>query len=542
MTIPERIGRYRVVGHLATGGMAEILLGKLLGPGGFERVVVLKRALPHLARQREFRDMFLDEARVVARIRHPNVVHVTELGEEGSELFMVMEYLAGESVSGMLRRLLQSGEWLPAEVSAYLIAETLAGLHAAHELDAPDGAPLGLVHRDISPQNLFVAYDGRIKVLDFGIAKFLDRSVETSTGHLKGKFAYMSPEQCRAEPVDRRSDVFAAAIVLWELLTASRLFQRGNELLTWKAIVEEDTPRPSDRLRAGLPAPPEKLEAIVMRALSKDADARPASADVFRRELLAVLREIDPDDRAGETLAAIMGRLFADRIAQKRELLRRVHAGDEVTSVPAAEADPQSEPGAGEPAFGNEVSTIAPPPQDSGKRRFAMGILALALACIGAISAYALWPSATQQAAAEPRAPETLAVAPAPSASPPPQPMAASDEEDVATPAPSAVRVSLELVTTPPGAQLRRATERTVLGVTPCAVELAASSEPLELELTLEGYRTHVERIVPDVNQRVRVTLTRERRARTGRGGTGGEGAPSTTDEGSGQGGFFRFD
>ncbi len=183
--------------------------------------------------------MFVDEARIVAGIRHPNVVAVQELAHEGDELFLVMEYLEGESVGGVARRLVTRGESLRRSLAAFVIAEACAGLHAAHELVDDEGLPRDLVHRDVSPQNVFVTYSGQVKVLDFGVAKAANRNTQTEAGQVKGKFAYMSPEQCLGKPLDRRSDIFGLGIVLWELSTGRRLFKRGSEHLTFKAKGEE---------------------------------------------------------------------------------------------------------------------------------------------------------------------------------------------------------------------------------------------------------------------------------------------------------------
>jgi serine/threonine-protein kinase len=471
--------------------MAEILLGKLLGPGGFERPVVVKRVLPHLARQREFRDMFLDEARIQARIRHPNVVHVDELGEEGSELYMVMEYLAGESVAGLNKRLAQSGERLPQEVAAHVIAEALAGLHAAHELVHEDGMSLGLVHRDVSPQNVFVTYDGQIKVLDFGIAKFLDRSVETSTGHMKGKFAYMSPEQCRNETLDRRSDLFSIAIVLWELLAEQRLFQRGNEMLVWKSIVDDPIPTPSSRLPEGTAPIAPQLEAIVMRTLSRIASERPATDAELRRDLLAVLRDIDPLGTAPEKLVGVMGRVFGDRIGEKKELLRRVRAGDEVTSIPSAEVDIEIRVEETQLA----VATDAPAaPRKRTPLWVAGGIVTVVLI---ATAAMAFGGTPAPPPSAPPVVPELAHEEP-----PPPTTV-------VAVAAPTNVTVQIE--STPTGAAVV-GPDGAPLGVTPCSVSLPQGTEAVALRVTLDGYREHVETVTPDMSQRVRFTLSRERR------------------------------
>src|SRR5262245_24036371 len=208
MDLPvQSVGSFEIVGHLATGGMAEILLGRASGPSGFERIAVIKRVLPHLASEPRFAQMFLDEARIAALIRHPNVVQIHELACEGDQLFIVMEYLEGESVAGLLRRLIAQQTRLPPALAAHIVAEACCGLHAAHELVDHSGRPLGVVHRDVSPQNIFVTYDGAVKVLDFGIAVARDRVTKTETGQLKGKFEYMAPEQCLGKALDRRADL-----------------------------------------------------------------------------------------------------------------------------------------------------------------------------------------------------------------------------------------------------------------------------------------------------------------------------------------------
>jgi serine/threonine-protein kinase len=334
MTEVPRISHYECLGRLALGGMAEILLARVSGPNGFERPVVIKRILPHLASVSEFRQMFLDEARIVARIRDDNVVQVHELGTDGEELFLVMEYLEGESVGGLLRRLHSREEALDPWLACHIVAEAAAGLHTAHELTNDAGEPLGLVHRDISPQNVFITYAGRIKLLDFGIAKVADRSVRTATGQLKGKFQYMSPEQCLGNPLDRRSDVWALGVLLYELTTVSQPFKRANELLTFKAICEDPLPRPSQ----SRPDYPACLDPIVVRALSRDPDLRFATAKDLRRELLAAMRELEGSGEVGDSLAALMAREFGERRHEKHEMLTNATRGTEII-VPPAEVD-----------------------------------------------------------------------------------------------------------------------------------------------------------------------------------------------------------
>ncbi|MEQ8891109.1 MAG: serine/threonine-protein kinase, partial [Sandaracinaceae bacterium] len=262
--LPRRLGRYDIVGRLGAGGMAEILLGRISGPSGFERPVVIKRILPHLHGLREFVDMLLDEGRIAARIGHPNVVQVQELTHEREDLYLVMEYLEGEAASGLARRARARRLRLLPTLCAYIVAEACAGLHAAHELRSPDGELLDVVHRDVSPQNLFVGYDGTVKVLDFGIAKAAGRITRTEAGMLKGKFEYMSPEQARGDALDRRSDVFALGIVLYELSTQHRLFRRASHTETLRAVIGAEVPPPSEID----PSYPAVLEEVCLRALS----------------------------------------------------------------------------------------------------------------------------------------------------------------------------------------------------------------------------------------------------------------------------------
>ncbi|HEX5064372.1 MAG TPA: serine/threonine-protein kinase, partial [Kofleriaceae bacterium] len=296
--LPPRIGRHAVLGYLADGGMAEIFLGK----ESDGRPVVIKRILPHLARQQNFVSMFIDEARIGSLVKHPNVVEIYELGQVGTDLFMVMEYLAGESVSGVLRRHELRGDRLDVALGAYVIAEACAGLHAAHELRDADGNPAGVIHRDISPSNLFITYGGEVKVLDFGIATAHDRLSRTATGHVKGKFSYMSPEQCLGIPMDAKSDLWSLGVVLYELTTQRRLFKRPNELLVLKAVTQDPIPRPrKEQLQY-----PQLLEQIVMRALQREPSRRPHSALELREQLLDAMAKLGFTGDPRTELARVM--------------------------------------------------------------------------------------------------------------------------------------------------------------------------------------------------------------------------------------------
>jgi eukaryotic-like serine/threonine-protein kinase len=261
----RRIGRYVLFDELASGGMATVHCGRLIGPAGFARTVAIKRLHAHYAKDPEFVAMFLDEARLAARVRHPNVVPMLDIVTDSGEMLLVMEYVDGLSLSVLLRTLRAKGEAVPPALASAVLVGALTGLHAAHEATSEHGGPLHLVHRDVSPQNILVGADGVVRVADFGIAKAVGRLQTTREGYIKGKSSYMSPEQIRGREVDRRADVYAAGVVLWEMLTGSRLFAGETPLATMNAVLEDKVRPPSD-VR---PDVPRALDAIVMRALSR---------------------------------------------------------------------------------------------------------------------------------------------------------------------------------------------------------------------------------------------------------------------------------
>jgi serine/threonine protein kinase len=268
--IPTRIGRYEIISHLATGGMAQILLARQSGLGSFERHVVLKTILRERANDQRFVTMFLDEAKLAATLNHQNVAQVYEVDHADGAYFMAMEYVHGENSRAILEASLKRGWTIPLELAVMLIGGAAAGLHHAHERRGKNGAPLNIVHRDVSPANIMVGYDGSIKVLDFGIAKAEERATKTVGGTIKGKYGYMSPEQCRGKPIDRRSDIFALGICLYELTTLRRAFKGNDDFETMKRIVAGDVMPPS----IAVPNYPRELEAIVLTAMANDANAR----------------------------------------------------------------------------------------------------------------------------------------------------------------------------------------------------------------------------------------------------------------------------
>jgi eukaryotic-like serine/threonine-protein kinase len=273
----SRLGRYSVLKHLASGGMADVLLGRTDGIEGFERHVVLKRIRPEHARDQRFIRMFLDEARVAANLHHQHIVQVHDIGEAGGEFFIAMEYIHGEDVRTLLSNASKTRAHVPLGVAIAIVSAAAAGLHYAHERRGADKRPLGIVHRDVSPSNILVGYDGSVKVVDFGIAKASMRQ-ETRSGSLKGKISYMSPEQCKGSDVDRRSDVYSLGVVLYELATTTRLFKGENDYLVMDQIVNGRVSLP----RVRRPDLPNELSAIIMRAIAPDPERRYFTADELR--------------------------------------------------------------------------------------------------------------------------------------------------------------------------------------------------------------------------------------------------------------------
>jgi len=275
------IGPYEVLSRLATGGMAELLLAKRTGIEGFQKVVVLKRILPHFANNPDFVDMFLHEARLAATLEHPNIVPVFDIGKAGDDYYFAMAYLHGRDVLAILRELTRRGDRMPVPIAIAIGAGVAAGLHHAHERVGYDGQPLGVVHRDVSPANAIVTFDGSVKLVDFGIAKAAAQTNVTRIGVRKGKAAYMSPEQCRGDPVDRRTDVWSLGIVLYEMLTMARVFRAESELAIMHKITSQDVVPPS-RVTPDIPP---ALEEIVMRCLQRDPHRRWQTALELQRAL-----------------------------------------------------------------------------------------------------------------------------------------------------------------------------------------------------------------------------------------------------------------
>ena len=277
----ERFGKYRLLAPIAQGGMAEIFLAKQDGPAGFSKTVVIKRVHKHFSKDEEFVAMFLDEARLAAQLSHTNIVQIFDFGEQDGSYYIAMEYLLGEDIHYLVRAAAKRNERMAANVAATMVSQACAGLHAAHTATDDVGRPLKIVHRDISPSNLFVTYQGAVKVLDFGIAKAEGRASSTRAGTVKGKFVYMSPEQVQNQPLDARSDVWALGASLHEMLTGQRVFFAENDLGILKKLLHDPIPTP----RELVPDIPEELEAVVLRALERDLSRRFESAQAMQSAL-----------------------------------------------------------------------------------------------------------------------------------------------------------------------------------------------------------------------------------------------------------------
>jgi serine/threonine-protein kinase len=369
MTTATRFGKYDLLALLATGGMAEIWLARVSGMAGFEKLVVIKRLLDKLAVDNEYVEMFLDEARINARLTHSNIVQVLELGQVDGKYFMAMEFVPGLSVSQVGKRATKTLGDVPQDVACGIVAQACSGLHYAHEKTMPDGSPLNIIHRDVSPQNLILTYEGLVKVLDFGIAKADHRQSQTRTGLVKGKFSYMSPEQCLGQALDRRSDVFALGIVLFELCTARRLFKRRSTYETYTAITKADVPLPS-KLNGKVHA---AVEAVILRALALKPDDRYATADAMLDGLEEAMRKAGLRGSAPD-LARFMNDTFAAEEQEQRRLIAQAQRGELGESAEAVQVSPVAAAAAAEAApnyaVDNErtsVDLLPPLAEDSGR-------------------------------------------------------------------------------------------------------------------------------------------------------------------------------
>ena len=349
------LGAYRLIAVLGRGGMAVVHLAVMRGPAGFNKLVVLKELHPQYAEDPDVVAMFLDEARLAARLSHPNVVQTNEVGEDRERRFMAMEYLEGQPLNRVLNRLSCAGG-LPLAMQLRVIADLLGGLHYAHELGDYDGSPLCIVHRDINPQNVFVTYDGIVKIVDFGIAKARGSVVKTRFGVVKGKLSYMAPEQARCEPVDRRADIFSVGVMLWQAATGTRPWKGVTDGALLENLVRGEFPS----VRAAAPEIPEQLERIIVKALAPNREDRHATAAELQADLEQYLAATGARIHARDVGKLISGHFAVDRAAIHAavEAQLRNHDGAAASLSPL---DPPTVPDVGHKPSRKELSPRGEP-------------------------------------------------------------------------------------------------------------------------------------------------------------------------------------
>jgi serine/threonine protein kinase len=313
----QKLGDFEIMAHLDTGGMAEVYLARQTGT---QFLAVVKMLNEHLRHERELLDMFEEESRVMTQLHHANVVSIIGIGEYDGLPYMVLEYLAGDHLGVLSKLVRKQNQLLPASTIARIFLQVANGLSYVHEATNHEDKPLGLIHRDVSPQNIFVCYDGRIKVLDFGIALTVDREVFTRTGLLKGKIRYMSPEQVNSEQLDQRSDIFSVGVVMWELATGHKLFQSSSEFRSMKMICDEPAQSPQS-LRPDLP---DELTAIIMTCLKRDPENRFQNAGALRQALSDFVFA-EQTNSHGEELPRIIEQLLGNRMRAKEAFLETIH-------------------------------------------------------------------------------------------------------------------------------------------------------------------------------------------------------------------------
>jgi serine/threonine-protein kinase len=471
----ERLGEYEIIGKLRSGGMATLYLGRRHGAAGVSKPVAIKVIHPHLAEDELIRHMFIDEARISSHIQHSNVVYVETFGELEGLFFLVMEYVDGVSLDQLLITLQRKGMFLPPEVATHIVLEVADGLHAAHETVGEDGAPLGIVHRDVSPSNILITREGRVKVIDFGIAKARGRLGQTKSGaSFKGKLRYMSPEQAWGRELDRRSDVYALGIVLWELLTATPLFKGSDELAILEQVRDPVIDPPSQRAaRVSI-----SLDAVVMRATAKDPEHRVASALELRREL----------QRAVPDAVAVGRDVIAELVPLVRETVGTTEAEDRKQTTPMAPSARKRI------ASGSSPRASTPPPDTSlggsvgemlvttRRSRAWMILAAAALFAVGAVAVAITVRGGGDRAASPTQTPTPLPSSTPPPSPPPPPPVVAAPPPDAA-PTPIATPTPTQKPNPKPKPSVR--VDGTMLSDSPDPTKQPKKTKPVEVDGTV---------------------------------------------------------
>ncbi|WNG33058.1 protein kinase [Archangium violaceum] len=506
MAVP--FGKYLLLRKIASGGMGQVFLALERG-AGFERLVVLKLILPHLAEDEEFLTMFLDEARLVARLAHPNLITILDLTEINGRHCLAMEYVQGDDVRRLEKFARTEGKSLPEGLGLRIIAEAAAGLHYAHQARDQQGRPLQLVHRDVSPQNILVGFDGGVKVIDFGVAKAAGSVSYTATGVLKGKYPYMSPEQANGLPVDPRSDLFSLGVVLWELLTGRRLFKGESDLMTLRLVRDCQVPLPS-QLNPKLPP---GVDALVLRALAPTPEGRYPDCSAFRLAIEDyILQHQLPASNAH--LSAWLREAYAERIAREADPANLDQLPED------ADLDAKSNPSRSSvrsqsqklepPAAALEGTLVVPPPKplEEVKTRHTQTLLpavtvsrrripwvpvvasvgALLVAAGGAIIYLRQHPADNPPVTAPQQDPQQAQAEPPKPERPEPQP------------------VKLKVLSEPAGALV--VVDGKHFGETPMDLPLAPDAPPVTLALKLDGYEPVSQRVSAGNAPEVSVKLT----------------------------------
>lgn len=407
---PQIIGRYAIYGKIAQGGMASVHFGRLRGAAGFSRTVAIKRLHPHLAEEPEFLATMIDEARLAARIHHPNVVPTLDVVAEGGELLVVMEYVRGESLSRLLRSEATRGRRVPLPIASAIVLGALHGLHAAHEATSDRGTPLGIVHRDVSPQNVLVGVDGVPRIIDFGVAKAAGRLQTTSEGVVKGKIAYMPPEQLSGTETSRTGDVYAMGVVFWELLCGRALFRGETEAALVMKVLAGVTDPPSQHA----PNLPSGVDDLVMRSLAREASARFATALEMADVLVRLVPPALPRD-----VGAWVEELAHSSLSERATALAEIESISGMASVPPPKdlkLVTGSRPAITDPGDGSQVSNLSleAPGQAGTPRRSRLVVGAIGVAALGIIGAAGLaWRGGTTAASAPPPSAVASAIDPA---------------------------------------------------------------------------------------------------------------------------------
>jgi serine/threonine protein kinase len=466
------LGKYTLIGEIARGGMGIVYLAQTQGPGGFKKTVVVKELKPELSDDPKFRDMFLEEANLAARLNHRNIVQTNEVGQDGDRYFIAMDYLEGCSLHTARKRLLGERK-LPLAAQLRVVSEILAGLHYAHELTDYDGTPMGVVHRDVGPQNVFLTYDGQVKLIDFGVAKVLNREQETQAGVLKGRVVYMAPEQVASGTIDRRADIFATGVLLREVITGKRLWDGLSEIDTLKKLIARAIPElPAD---GDIPA---ELRAICEKAMAPDREDRFKTAHEMRVRIEQYVARADPTGSLADLGAHLSRELAAERLRLKDIVDGHLAAGSSdrlpavdilapgsspdllsgVGSGPRASSGPSAAPStarrAKTPASGTLVSGEMPeidvaaddrPANDARRKRSAVIAVAVIAAAVG-ISTLMLVRRNAERAPSAPISNTSLGATapPPPTASGPPVEERAENIEITVRVTPSNARIFLD--------------------------------------------------------------------------------------------------